>query len=67
MRPLKQKISITIDEDILEKIKILAEDNSRYSRTQKNPLFGMTQKSANTVPFWITLQKQDLSVQHFWC
>lgn len=29
MRPLKQKISITIDEDILEKIKILAEDNDR--------------------------------------
>ena len=29
MRPLKQKISITIDEDILEKIKMLAEDNDR--------------------------------------
>lgn len=29
MRPLKQKISITIDEDILEKIKKLAEDNDR--------------------------------------
>jgi len=29
MRPLKQKISITIDEDILEKVKILAEDNDR--------------------------------------
>lgn len=29
MRPLKQKISITIDEDILEKIKILADENDR--------------------------------------
>lgn len=29
MRPLKQKVSITIDEDTLEKIKILAEDNDR--------------------------------------
>ncbi len=29
MRPLKQKISITVDEDILEKIKKLAEDNDR--------------------------------------
>ena len=29
MRPLKQKISITIDWDILEKVKILAEDNDR--------------------------------------
>lgn len=29
MRPLKQKISITIDEDILEKTKELAEDNDR--------------------------------------
>ena len=29
MRPLKQKISITIDEDILEKIKKLAENNDR--------------------------------------
>ncbi|MGN1059421.1 MAG: DUF6364 family protein [Clostridia bacterium] len=29
MRPLKQKISITIDEDILEKIKILADQNDR--------------------------------------
>lgn len=29
MRPLKQKISITIDEDILEKVKILAENNDR--------------------------------------
>lgn len=29
MRPLKHKISITIDEDILEKIKILADNNDR--------------------------------------
>ena len=29
MRPLKQKIIITIDEDILEKIKILADENDR--------------------------------------
>ncbi len=29
MRPLKQKISITIDEDILEKVKLLAESNDR--------------------------------------
>lgn len=29
MRPLKRKISITVDEDILEKIKKLAEENDR--------------------------------------
>lgn len=29
MRPLKQKISITIDEDILSKIRIIAENNDR--------------------------------------
>ena len=29
MRPLKQKISITIDEDIIEKVKVLAEDCDR--------------------------------------
>ena len=29
MRPLKQKISITIDEDVLEKVKVLAEDCDR--------------------------------------
>lgn len=29
MRPLKQKISITIDEDVLEKVKLLAEDCDR--------------------------------------
>lgn len=29
MRPLKDKISITIDGDILEKIKILAEEDDR--------------------------------------
>ena len=29
MRPLKQKISITVDEDILEKIRKLAEENDR--------------------------------------
>ena len=29
MRPLKRKISITIDEDVLEKLKTLAEDDDR--------------------------------------
>lgn len=29
MKPLKEKISITIDSDILEKIKIKAEDDDR--------------------------------------
>ena len=29
MKPLKEKISITIDEDILKKIKILAEEDDR--------------------------------------
>lgn len=29
MKPLKEKISITIDSDILEKIKIEAEDDDR--------------------------------------
>ena len=29
MRPLKEKISITIDNDILEKLKILAEEDDR--------------------------------------
>lgn len=29
MRPLKEKISITIDSDILEKIKIKAEEDDR--------------------------------------
>lgn len=29
MRPLKQKISITLDEDIIEKIKVLAENDDR--------------------------------------
>ena len=29
MKPLKEKISITIDSDILEKIKSLAEDDDR--------------------------------------
>lgn len=29
MKPLKQKISITIDSDTLEKVKILAENNDR--------------------------------------
>lgn len=29
MRPLKQKISITVDQDILEKVKLLAENNDR--------------------------------------
>ena len=29
MKPLKEKISITVDSDILEKIKIKAEDDDR--------------------------------------
>ncbi len=29
MKPLKQKISITIDEDVLERIKVLAEEDDR--------------------------------------
>ena len=29
MRPLKQKVSITLDEDMVEKLKILAEDADR--------------------------------------
>lgn len=29
MKPLKQKVSITLDEDVIEKIKILAEDDDR--------------------------------------
>ena len=29
MKPLKEKISITIDEDLLKKIKILAEEDDR--------------------------------------
>lgn len=29
MKPLKEKISITIDGDILEKLKILAEEDDR--------------------------------------
>lgn len=29
MRPLKQKISITLDEDVVEELKILAEKNDR--------------------------------------
>ena len=29
MKPLKEKISITIDEDLLKKLKILAEDDDR--------------------------------------
>ena len=29
MKPLKEKISITIDGDILEKIRVLAEDDDR--------------------------------------
>ena len=29
MRPLKEKISITIDNDILEKLRILAENDDR--------------------------------------
>jgi uncharacterized Tic20 family protein len=42
---LREKGSITDEEFQREKAKIFAEDNNRYSRTQKNPLFGMTQNN----------------------
>lgn len=29
MKPLKKKVSITLDEDMIEKIKLLAEENDR--------------------------------------
>lgn len=29
MKPLKKKISITLDEDIIEQVKLLAEENDR--------------------------------------
>lgn len=29
MRPLKKKVSITLDEDIIEQVKLLAEENDR--------------------------------------
>ncbi len=29
MKPLKQKVSITLDVDVIEKIKLLAEDDDR--------------------------------------
>lgn len=29
MRPLKRKISITVDEDVLERIRVLADNNDR--------------------------------------
>lgn len=29
MKPLKQKVSITLDEDVIEKIKVLAEECDR--------------------------------------
>ncbi len=29
MKPLKKKVSITLDEDVVEKLKILAEDSDR--------------------------------------
>ena len=29
MKPLKKKVSITLDEDIIEKVKLLAEDQDR--------------------------------------
>lgn len=29
MKPLKKKISVTLDEDMVEKLKILAEDSDR--------------------------------------
>jgi len=29
MKPLKQKVSITLDSDLIEKLKLLAEENDR--------------------------------------
>ena len=29
MKPLKQKVSITLDEDLVEKLKVLAEESER--------------------------------------
>lgn len=48
MRPLKQKISITIDEDILEKVKVLAEDNDRSLSQYINLVLKKYLKSGNT-------------------
>ena len=42
---LREKGSITEEEFQREKAKILADDNSRYSRAHKSPLFGMTQNN----------------------
>ena len=30
MKPLKKKVSITLDEDIIEKIRYIAEEDDRY-------------------------------------
>ena len=42
---LREKGSITDEEFQREKAKILSEDGNRYSRTQRSPLFGMTQNN----------------------
>ncbi len=42
---LREKGSITDEEFQREKAKILSEDSNRYSRTQRSPLFGMTQNN----------------------
>ncbi|NLZ95181.1 MAG: DUF4870 domain-containing protein [Bacteroidales bacterium] len=42
---LREKGSITEEEFQREKAKVLDEDNKRYSKMHKNPLFGMTQNN----------------------
>ena len=42
---LREKGSITEEEFQREKAKIFADDNNRYSRAHRNPLFGMTQNN----------------------
>lgn len=42
---LREKGSITEEEYQREKARVLADDDRRYSRSQRNPLFGMTQNN----------------------
>lgn len=49
MRPLKEKVSITLDEDVVEKIKMLAEEDERsfsqyINKVLKNHLKNNTEK-----------------------
>lgn len=38
MRPLKQKVSVTLDEDIVKSIKVLAEEEQRSFSQYINPV-----------------------------